>query len=150
MSYQHATYTTDGSCALAPERNFVVLEGGLSAAAKTCTVERAEKDVLHKGVLSFRDKVRIALFFAASLVFLTGVLVYSDASASAAREAAFASIETEVVRVHEGDTLWTIAESRAQEGCSTSDLVEWIEDANDLDGALLVSGQELIVPSANQ
>jgi hypothetical protein len=49
--------------------------------------------------------------------------------------------------VHTGDSLWTIAEDHAPEGASVPDVVRWIEQANNLDSALIVSGQALIVPA---
>lgn len=56
---------------------------------------------------------------------------------------------TEVVHVSEGDTIWGIASDHHIDGVSTSELVQWLREQNNLSTACLLPGQALVVPSAS-
>lgn len=73
---------------------------------------------------------------------LLGVVV---GAASIASEHAPA---TEVVTVSGGQTLWSIADEAAGDG-STAAMVDRIQELNDLEGGLVMTGQQLRVPVAD-
>jgi nucleoid-associated protein YgaU len=52
----------------------------------------------------------------------------------------------EVVLVQPGDTLWSIATRRSVDGCSTSELVRWIREQNELKSARILAGQRIMAP----
>ena len=54
---------------------------------------------------------------------------------------------TELVVVHQGDTLWSIAGSRTEQGADVRHTLALIESLNQLDGAGLVAGDQLWVPT---
>jgi nucleoid-associated protein YgaU len=53
----------------------------------------------------------------------------------------------EVVLVQPGDTLWSIATRRSVDGCSTSELVRWIREQNELKSARILAGQRITAPA---
>jgi hypothetical protein len=53
----------------------------------------------------------------------------------------------EVVLVQPGDTLWSIATRRSVDGCSTSELVRWIREQNELESARILAGQRITAPA---
>ena len=57
-------------------------------------------------------------------------------------------VATDTYRVVAGDTLWDIAEERSEDGGDVRSTVRSIQRMNELDGALIVPGQVLIVPAA--
>ena len=57
-------------------------------------------------------------------------------------------VATDTYRVAAGDTLWDIAEERAEDGGDVRSMVRAIQRINDLEGGLIVPGQVLIVPAA--
>lgn len=59
---------------------------------------------------------------------------------------AITSNGTEVVHVVYGDTLWSIAQRYAVPGCSTTDVVTWLIERNDLSSSRIRPGQSLEVP----
>ena len=54
----------------------------------------------------------------------------------------------EVMHVCEGDTIWGIASDCHIDGVSTSELVQWLREQNNLSTACLLPGQALVVPRA--
>jgi nucleoid-associated protein YgaU len=57
--------------------------------------------------------------------------------------------ETVTYRVKPGDTLWQIAKSYGPQNTDTRRIVAAIEKLNEIDGALLQSGQVIEVPAAS-
>ncbi len=57
-------------------------------------------------------------------------------------------VATDTYRVVAGDTLWDIAEERSEDGGDVRSMVRSIQRMNELDGALILPGQVLIVPAA--
>lgn len=55
----------------------------------------------------------------------------------------------EVVTVRTGDSLWSIASEIAAPGTDVRDVVSQIAALNDLDGTVVVAGQQLTVPGAD-
>lgn len=94
-----------------------------------------------------------ALAFACGMLLMVALVigsVASDALTTARVSRALSELGTETLTVREGDTLWAIASERVPEGVTTAQLVSWIEETNDLDGGLIVSGQKLEVPVIGQ
>ena len=54
------------------------------------------------------------------------------------------------ITVGTGDSLWTIAQAHSIDGVSTSELIDWLKDENDLSGSVLALGQSLTVPDVSQ
>lgn len=138
-------FTTDGTCALAPEATprLTVLEGGLGRCGHQGRVG-GEGEARPQGAPS---PAAAALVFACLVAALFCALLFLRSAKDASRRAAFdSSVRTEQVVVKAGDTLWSIASARPQSQLSTDELVDWIEGANGLSDATLFAGQTLVVP----
>lgn len=134
-------YPCEGTAALRPQRpTLTLIEGGLSA--------REGRTPVTSSALLPRQ---LAAFLASgALVIALAVLAswLSDAAIASAMPAPSALAVEEVV-VMPGDTLWGIAEGRAVDGMTTSALVSWIEERNDLAGSTLAPGQRIVVPTGD-
>lgn len=73
--------------------------------------------------------------------------LYVDEAAQARIDAALAQTTLQEVTVMPGDTLWEIAEQHPVEGCTTSQLVDYIRCVNDLSQLSLSVGMRLEVPT---
>lgn len=151
-SYQSgcACYRCEGSAAVAARgRDLTLIEGGLARVA-------ADEAPSQKGEPSRRGaregelepaQARLALVAAALLV--ACACLGASLSTVLARQASARSIEalpTASVTVRPGDSLWGIAGECGVDGVPTQDVVAWIEEANGLEGGLIVPGQVLVVP----
>jgi hypothetical protein len=58
------------------------------------------------------------------------------------------SIPATSVVVHDGDSVWSLAEAHPVDGYSTQEVVTWIESHNQLESATIQAGQTLDVPEA--
>ena len=137
-------YLCDGSNALSPEYNgLILLEGGLSTAG--CASAPSTSNRQHsRGPVSLLN----VLFVFGVVASLVVASLVRDSMILSAAVQALDQTSTETVIVASGDTVWGIAESHTVEGCTTSQVVDWIESHNDLDGGLINAGQELVVPAA--
>ena len=134
-------YSTNGSSALALQCNgFTVYEGGLNR------MPSSNHDELQAQKLTLAQSLKAFMAIALLLCALGATLVYSNAAAQAMFEASFSNVPTTTVTVHTGDSLWDIAQDHTPQGCSTSSVVRWITQHNNLDSSLIVSGQKLVVP----
>src|SRR5262245_35461218 len=98
-----------------------------------------------------RPQVRLTrrgrlVVFIASLLLVFGTAFVLLGGASVATGEAGEPEPTRVVMVGEGETLWDIASSIADEG-DTRDMMERIERLNALDSGMLFAGQRLRVPA---
>ena len=82
-----------------------------------------------------------------SMIVFAVVMVLSDGYRAAQTRQLLESRPVRTVRVQEGDTIWGVAQECAVEGVSTSDLVMWLCEHNDLSNASLTPGQPLSVPA---
>lgn len=57
------------------------------------------------------------------------------------------SFETAYICVMEGDSLWTIGAQHPIQGKSNTECMDWITQANNLQGTLIRPGQVLLVPA---
>lgn len=117
-----------------------LLEGG----ASRVTARRTSS-----GALTQRQMLAISALCVALVCVLGLFSLISDGLSRAAVESAIASAPVETITVHDGDTLWGIAQDRCPEGVSASELVTWISQNNELSSGLIYSGQRLVVPVAS-
>ena len=137
MAYQNK-YCFEGSAALSVDHamkpRFTVVEGGLSS-----------KQQAPAGKGSLKEELVVAAFCVVCFIAVLGTSLCADALRSSGAQSALNSSETTVVRVHSGDTLWTIAEEHPVRGVPTRQVVDWIEEQNGLESATLAPGQSLVV-----
>ena len=132
-----------GTSALAPRAvSFTVYEGGKNRAAAQPVARRSEEPRRGLGVLS----VIVAVVFGVALACTMAAVGSAAASAKAQR---LSEVPTSSVRVETGETLWDVANAHPVDGCSTSEVVDWIRSENSLPTSTLQAGQALIVPSAD-
>lgn len=87
---------------------------------------------------------RLVILLLALGVVLTTALLFSGRSIATTETGP--DIETTVITVDSGDTLWAIAADLADDGDVRS-MVDRIEKLNALDDSMLYAGQELFVPA---
>lgn len=61
-----------------------------------------------------------------------------------------ASVQTRLVRVEAGDSLWAIAKAHPVAGLRTEETVELIRRSNGLEGSLVYAGQVIEVPDLEE
>lgn len=135
-------YPTNGSSALEAQATVLSVHNGYRRSQN----RRRSQDI-EPEVLTFGQKVKAIAVIACVIAALAATLIFSDEAAARTYDVMFDGIAKQTITVHTGDSLWTIAEDHAPEGASVPDVVRWIEQANNLDSALIVSGQALIVPA---
>lgn len=86
---------------------------------------------------------RLAVFVLA-LAFVLVAAIFLGTRSTATGESG-PEVQTEVVMVGQGETLWSIASEIAEDG-QVRDMVDRIEQLNALDSSMLYAGQELHVP----
>lgn len=138
LNNQNVSYRCEGTSALAPEYPALTLiQGGKSTTvAPVRTVKAKQPAFSFKGLAAL---VLVALIACA-------LCVARQRCISADIYSVLDGVKTTVVTVHDGDTLWGLAQNYSVAGISTKDIVEWIESENGLDSANIWPGQELIVP----
>ena len=139
LNNQNVSYRCDGTSALAPEYPALTLiQGGKSASiASTQAVEAKRATFSIKGLAAL---VLVALIACA-------LCVVRERCISAGISSALDGVDTTVITVHDGDTLWALAQDYSVAGIATKDIVKWIETENSLDNANIWPGQELVVPA---
>lgn len=143
---RHAYYT-EGTSALEPETPVLVLiEGGAHTANGTNSAPRRHQQATHEAEAQFKFAMTLAIA-AVFVVFAIGSFV-SNALIAERAAAALDQIPSQTVVVSSGDSLWSLAQSHAVEGYTTSELVDWIQEKNGLETATIQPGQKLLVPSA--
>lgn len=132
-------YFCEGSVALNPQApTLTLIEGGLSRRPTHAASRTSQLAPRQLAALLVLGSLVVALALLASWA--------SDAVIAGAAPAA-GSIESEVVTVMPGDTLWGLAEERDVPGMSTAAVVAWIEGENGLTGSFLAPGQRIVVPA---
>ncbi len=105
---------------------------------------------LIEGGLSHNRRQRLVTAFVGAFI---GLLVmamswlYVDEATQARIDEALSQATLEMVTVMPGDTLWQIAERHPVDGCTTSQLVDYIRCVNDLSQSSLSVGMRLEVPT---
>ena len=136
------SYPVNGTSALRPRAyGFTVYEGGSNHGSFGAAEEPVPQN------LTFMQSLKAIAAVALVLAALGITLVLSNRGSQAAFESSFAQVPTTTITVHSGDSLWDIACDHAPQGCSTASVVRWISQQNNLDSALIVAGQTLVVPA---
>ncbi|MBP3893310.1 MAG: LysM peptidoglycan-binding domain-containing protein [Atopobiaceae bacterium] len=138
--------TCEGSLALSSRRtNLRVIEGGL-------THKKPEGQVIAFSPSHMVHSVwpHTLLTGALAIVFILVITfgcVFTDMRKQSKLEGAFAAAPIETIVVHQGDSLWSIAEEHPVQGCTTSQVEHYIREHNELDSACLMAGMRIEVPS---
>ena len=159
MAYAQLKFEVENtsSAAVIEKPRFKVLEGGLSKKApmlpaflpeiRIANIPSKASNTHVAPAPKKRSDLPVALFAAA--IALTVCLV-SIATTHVAQAKLARDVEnlpaTEYI-VSTGDSLWSIAATYPIEGHSTSDVVSWILERNNLDTSLIIPGQSLFVPA---
>lgn len=138
LNNQNVSYRCDGTSALAPEYPALsLIQGGKSttvAPARAIEVKRVAFSIKGLAALVLVALIACALCVARERFISAGISSVLDGA------------DTTAITVHDGDTLWGLAQDHSVAGISTKDVVKWIEAENSLDNASIQPGQELIVP----
>lgn len=94
--------------------------------------------------LQLTRRGRVVVFLAVALLVMLAA-VFLGATSVATDSAGEGPQQTEVIMVDSGQTLWSIAAERAEDG-KVREMVDHIKRLNALDSAMLMAGQELHVP----
>lgn len=143
--YNNPMYVTDGSSALAPVAapNLVLIEGGKGLGCSRSSAKY--RPVTYAGA----KPSALECVFAILVAVLISISVFAvDASINSCEQAALDGVETTVVSVKAGDSLWGLASEYGVDGCGTHKVVEWIRTQNNLTSSNIYAGQQLIVPSS--
>lgn len=145
------------SVPMAARPAFIVLEGGLSKGRTGATpaqpISKPVQELSHHQHVEPQKRVAqrsgAALLLVAALVSLAICVVSVIAThvIESKLSKSLASVEGIEYVVIKGDSLWSIASNNPIEGHSTSDVVTWISERNDLESGLIIPGQSLIVPA---
>ncbi len=136
MSTLNSTYCYGTAAVKIDVPHLVLLEGGAAHSAAASGRKASAKPLGLLGVL-----VCVAV---ASCIAI-GAAYVQDRNSSAIFQALSQAPVSEHV-IHDGETIWQIAEHCDVPGVPTKDLVDWIIKENDLGGGLVSVGQRIAVP----
>ena len=128
------------------EPTFTVVKGGRSrfqpvAAMPDC----AQHTVVAAAPVALKASTIVAFAVAFTLFFVLATTVFTARHAAYADSASNVTYET--VRVHTGDSLWSLAEEHPVEGLTTQETSDMIRSANHLERGSLDAGAVLKVPA---
>ena len=134
-----------------------LLEGGLQKPVKVPVRAKARSKATPatfaraqaKPAPQIQRRSGAAILLAAALISIAICVFSMVASHVAASKLAndLATVSCDEYVVCKGDSLWAIASDNPIEGHSTSDVVTWIRERNNLESGLIIPGQRLVVPS---
>jgi hypothetical protein len=141
-----------GNLALTPAfesaPQFAVIEGGRSSAVRhSQKVERMQCDAQPSSMQLRHAIIGVVAALLVSMLLIGGSVI-SDYLSRSASNKLVADVATTHVVVHEGDSLWALAQQHPLDGLSTRDVVNWIKDENSLSSSLIMTGQQLVVPDS--
>ena len=146
----NATNMVQGNLALKletpAEPTFTVVKGGRSRFQPVAAMpNRAQHTVVAAAPVALKASTIVAFAVAFTLFFVLATTVFT------ARHDAYAdSVSTvtyETVRVHTGDSLWSLAEEHQVEGLTTQETSDMIRSVNHLERGSLDAGAVLKVPA---
>lgn len=146
----NATNMVQGNLALKletpAEPTFTVVKGGRSRFQPVAAMpNRAQHTVLAAAPVALKASTIVAFAVAFTLFFVLATTVFT------ARHAAYAdsvsNVTYETVRVHTGDSLWSLAEEHPVEGLTTQETSDMIRNVNHLERGSLDAGAVLKVPA---
>lgn len=89
-----------------------------------------------------KSKLRLALFISLVLILAAALLIqliHIDLKLNS-------PVTMETIRVTDGDTLWSIAKTALPEGRDIRDFIYELREVNQLAGANIIAGQQLMIP----
>lgn len=146
----NATNMVQGNLALKletpAEPTFTVVKGGRSRFQPVAAMpDRAQHTVMTAAPVALKASTIVAFAVAFTLFFVLATTVFT------ARHAAYAdsvsNVTYETVRVHMGDSLWSLAEEHPVEGLTTQETSDMIRSVNHLEHGSLDAGAVLKVPA---
>ena len=125
---------------------FTVVKGGRSGfRAQPTKPARSQRVSVASAPVALKASTVVAVAVAFTLFFVLATSVFS------ARHAAYAesvsNVTYETVRVHSGDSLWSLAQEHPIEGLSTQETSDMIRSVNHLEHGSLDAGAHLKVPA---
>lgn len=125
---------------------FTVVKGGRSGfqpvAPKT---NRTQHAAVTSSPAALKASTVVAIAVAFTLFFVLATTVFTARHAAYADSVANVTYET--VRVHAGDSLWSLAEEHPVDGLSTQETSDMIRSVNHLEHGSLDAGAHLKVPA---
>lgn len=91
----------------------------------------------------------LRVFIASCIVFLVSLGFVITHAGVLETNSSLSNSATEIVRVHSGDTIWSIAENHPIDNVTTNDVADYIIEINELDGGLIHPGQTICVPASH-
>lgn len=146
----NATNLVQGNLALKlempSEPTFTVVKGGRSRFQPVAAMpDRAQHSVGAAAPVALKASTIVAFAVAFTLFFVLATTVFTARHAAYADSASNVTYET--VRVHTGDSLWSLAEEHPVEGLTTQETSDMIRSANHLERGSLDAGAVLKVPA---
>ena len=112
--------------------------------------KRASVAVANKSAIAMRDVALVKVFSIALALVMACTWLVVDMHTKQSVDNALASVSYETVVVHQGDSLWSIAQNHPVPGCTTDQLVHHIRDINGIEDACLSCGMRINVPAAQK
>ena len=146
----NATNMVQGNLALKPETpaepTFTVVKGGRSRFQPVAAMpDRAQHTVVAAAPVALKASTIVVFAVAFTLFFVLATTVFTARHAAYADSASNVTYET--VRVHTGDSLWSLAEEHRVEGLTTQETSDMIRSVNHLERGSLDAGAVLKVPA---
>ena len=146
----NATNMVQGNLALKletpAEPTFTVVKGGRSRFQPVAAMpDRAQHTVVAAAPVALKASTIVVFAVAFTLFFVLATTVFTARHAAYADSASNVTYET--VRVHTGDSLWSLAEEHPVEGLTTQETSDMIRSANHLERGSLDAGAVLKVPA---
>lgn len=146
----NATNLVQGNLALKletpAEPTFTVVKGGRSRFQPVAAMpDRVQHTVVAAAPVALKASTIVVFAVAFTLFFVLATTVFTARHAAYADSASNVTYET--VRVHTGDSLWSLAEEHPVEGLTTQETSDMIRSANHLERGSLDAGAVLKVPA---
>ena len=146
----NATNMVQGNLALKletpAEPTFTVVKGGRSRFQPVAAMpDRAQHTVVAAAPVALKASTIVVFAVAFTLFFVLATTVFTARHAAYADSASNVTYET--VRVHTGDSLWSLAEEHPVEGLTTQETSDMIRSVNHLERGSLDAGAVLKVPA---
>ncbi len=125
---------------------FTVVKGGRSGFQPVAPKpNRAQHAAVTSSPAALKASTVVAIAVAFTLFFVLATTVFTARHAAYADSVANVTYET--VRVHAGDSLWSLAEEHPVDGLSTQETSDMIRSVNHLEHGSLDAGAHLKVPA---
>ena len=125
---------------------FTVVKGGLSGIQPVAPKpNRTQHAAVTSSPAALKASTVVAIAVAFTLFFVLATTVFTARHAAYADSVANVTYET--VRVHAGDSLWSLAEEHPVDGLSTQETSDMIRSVNHLEHGSLDAGAHLKVPA---